>query len=75
MWTSMIVKKCSLPDSEFVLFVDHDESQIRKPYVILKNSLCPDEDLDMSGFHLFFDMCFLFVCSASLEEFYSDPEW
>jgi len=71
----MIMKKSSLSDSEFVLFIDHDQSEIRESYIVLQDRLCTDDDLDVSVCDLFFHVRFFLRCSTSFKKIDSDTEW
>ena len=68
----MLSKKSPLSDSEFVLFVNHDQSQILKPYIILEDSMRRYDDINMSEFALLFEMIFVLFCSRTREQIYRD---
>jgi hypothetical protein len=58
MGTSKFFEKSSLPDSEFVLFIDHDKLQILKIYILLQDGMRTDQDMDLALFQVRFYFVF-----------------
>lgn len=42
----------TLRDAEFVLLIDYDQAELRKPHVLLDQCLRPDDQLHRAAFHL-----------------------
>lgn len=65
---SMLREKSPLSDSKLMLFIDHNQPQIRKTYIRLQNSMSSYNNINLSDFCFFFQIIFVSLGTRTREQ-------